>query len=227
MGEMIELKAADGAKIGAYKAVPDGDPKGGIVVVQEIFGVNHHIRAVTDRFAAEGYVGLAPALFDRAEKGVELAYDEAGTSKGFALARKIPMDQHFLSIEAAIEALAATGPIGIVGFCLGGTLAYAAATRSEFLSAAVGYYGGMIAGMTGAELNCQVELHFGEQDQHIPLSDVDKIRTAHPAMPIYTYPAGHGFNCDERGSYDKPSADLAWTRTLAFLDREMASPSKS
>jgi carboxymethylenebutenolidase len=221
MGEMIELKAADGAKIGAYKARPVGDPKGGIVVVQEVFGVNHHIRAVTDRVAAAGYVALAPAIFDRAEKGVELAYDDSGMSRGVALARKIPMDQHFLSIEAAIEDLAPVGPIGIIGFCLGGTLAFAAATRSEFLSAAVGYYGGMIAGMAGTEVHCPTELHFGDRDQHIPAADVEKIKAAYPEMPIYTYPAGHGFNCDERGSYDKPSADLAWTRTLAFLQREL------
>lgn len=224
---MIQLKTADGAKIAAYKALPASAPKGGIVVVQEVFGVNHHIRAVADRFAAEGYVALAPAIFDRAEKGVELTYDESGMSRGIALARQIPLDQHFLSIEAAIEDLTSTGPIGIVGFCLGGTLAFAAATRSEFLSAAVGYYGGMIAEMAVTELNCPVELHFGERDQHIPAADVAKIKAAFPAVPVYTYPAGHGFNCDERASYDKPSADLAWTRTLTFLEREFARASEA
>jgi carboxymethylenebutenolidase len=218
VAETIELKTADGAKIGAYKAIPDSVPKGGIVVVQEIFGVNHHIRAVADRFAAEGYLTISPAIFDRAEKGVELAYDDAGMTRGMALAKKISPDQYFLSIEATIEALATAGPIGIVGFCLGGTLAFAAAARSEFLSAAVGYYGGGIADMAGAELNCPVALHFGTKDPHIPAADVEKIKAAYPEVPVYTYPAGHGFNCDERGSYDQPSAALAWTRTLSFLE---------
>lgn len=221
---MIELKAADGARIGAYKASPDSAPKGGIVVVQEIFGVNHHIRSVADRFAAAGYVALAPAIFDRAEKGVELAYDEPGMTRGMGLAKKIPFGQHFLSIEAAIEALADAGPIGIVGFCLGGTLAFAAAAQSEFLSAAVGYYGGGIAGMAPTDLNCPIELHFGEHDDHIPAADIAKIKASYPDVPVYTYPAGHGFNCDERASYDKPSADLAWTRTMVFLAHEMGKP---
>ena len=218
---MIELKTADGATIGAYRAMPNAAPKGGVVVVQEIFGVNHHIRAVADRFAANGYVALAPAIFDRAERGVELAYDAAGGARGIALAKAIPQDQHLLSVEAAIAALDGTGPLAVVGYCLGGTLAFAAATRSPRLSAAVAYYGGGIAGMTGANLLCPVEMHFGEKDDHIPPHDVAKVKAAYPELPIFTYPAGHGFNCDERGSYDEASAELAWTRTLSFLEREI------
>lgn len=221
MGSMIDLTTDDGATIGAYKALPSGPPKGGIVVVQEVFGVNHHIRAVTDRLAGVGYAALAPALFDQAEAGVELGYDDAGMKRGMALAQSIPEEQLMQSVEAAIKELTAFGAVGIVGFCLGGTLAYAAAARSELLSAAVGYYGGNIVKMAGAKLNCPVELHFGEQDAHIPAKDVDLIRKAHPEVPIFTYPAGHGFNCDERGSYDKESADQAWARTLDFFQREM------
>lgn len=218
MGEMLELKTADGAVIGAYRADPSGVPKGRLVVVQEVFGVNHHIRNVADRLAGAGYICLAPALFDRVERGVELGYDDAGMSRGMALTRQISPDQHYLSIEAAIDALAAEGPVGIIGFCLGGSLAFEAAARNEFLVASVCYYGGMIAARAKAELNCPVLLHFGEKDAHIPMSDVEKIRATYPHLPIYLYPAGHGFNCDERGSYDKPSAELAWSRTLEFLD---------
>ena len=222
MGTMIDLKTSDGATIGAYKATPTGPSKGGIVVVQEIFGVNHHIQSMTDRVAAAGYTALAPALFDRAERGVELTYDAPGMKRGMELASKIPQDQHLASVLAAIDALASEGPVGIVGFCLGGTLAYAAAARSGHLAAAVGFYGGGIAKMVGAKPLCPIELHFGEHDDHIPMSDIEAIKAAHPDIPVYTYPAGHGFNCDERGSYDKPSAEAAWTRALAFFAGHMS-----
>lgn len=223
MGQGIELQTADGVTIGAYEAAPSAQPKGGIVVVQEIFGINHHIRAVTDRFAAAGYEALAPAIFDRVERGVELAYDDDGMARGRELASKISLDQHLFSIEATIGALAGHGPVGIVGFCLGGSLAYAAATRDKRLLAAVGYYGGNIAGMTDTRPCCPTILHFGEDDAHIPQADVEKIRKAHPDMPIYTYAgAGHGFNCDERSAFHKASADLAWRRTLVFLGEALA-----
>lgn len=222
MGEMIELATSDGATIGAYKAMPSALPHGGIVVVQEIFGVNPHIRSVTDRFAAAGYAALAPAIFDRAERGVELNYDDDGMARGSALAGKISRDQHLASIDAAIAELAKSGAVGIVGFCLGGSLAYAAATHSTALSAAVGYYGGFIADIAPASLKCPVILHFGEKDQHLPPEKVEAVKRAHPDMPIYTYPnAGHGFNCDARASFDKESADLAWRRTMAFLEQEL------
>ena len=151
MGMTVELTTGDGATICAYQAMPEGTIKGGIVVVQEVFGVNGHIRSVADRVAAAGYVAMAPALFDRVERGVELGYDPDGMKRGIGLARGIPQDQHLASVEAAIAALAPHGPIGIVGFCLGGTLAFAAATRNDHLAAAVGYYGGGIAAMVGAQ----------------------------------------------------------------------------
>ncbi len=225
MGTMIDLTTGDGATVGAYRAMPEEKPKGGVVVVQEIYGVNHHIRSVTDRVAAAGYVAIAPALFDRAERGVELAYEPDGMKRGMELAHGIPQEGHLASIAAAIAALAPHGQVGIVGFCLGGTLAYAAAAKSDGLAAAVGYYGGGIAKMVDAEPRpvprCPFQLHFGEHDGHIPMPDIDKVKAAHPDAPIYTYDAGHGFNCDERGSYDEASATVAWARTLAFLERAM------
>ncbi len=221
MGEMLDLKTNDGATISAYRARPTGTAKGGIVVLQEIFGVNPHIRSVADRFAAAGYLAVAPALFDRVEKGVELAYDDGGMSQGLALMKKVDQAAAMLDVTAAVKAAAAAGPVGIVGFCWGGTLAYAAATNLDNLAAAVGYYGGGIAAIVANRLHCPVELHFGEQDTHIPMSDVDKVRHAHPGMAVYTYPAGHGFNCDVRGSYHKPSADLAWSRTIEFFARHI------
>jgi carboxymethylenebutenolidase len=221
MGEILTLKTSDGVDISAYKAMPEGEPKGGMVVLQEIFGVNHHIRSVADRFAAAGYVAVAPALFDRVEKGVELAYDEAGIGRGFGLAQKSSQEAALRDISAAIALASEGGKVGIVGFCWGGTLSYASATHLDTLAAAVGYYGGQIAAIVKERLHCPVELHFGETDAHIPMTDVEKIRHAHPGMAVYTYPAGHGFNCDERGSYDKASADLAWSRTLEFFGRHI------
>ncbi len=221
MGEMLDLTTEDGATISAYRAAPAGTPKGGLVVLQEVFGVNPHIRSVADRFAAAGYLAVAPALFDRVEKGVELAYDEGGMGRGLDLMKKVDQGAAMHDVAAAMKAASDAGSVGVVGFCWGGTLAYAAATSLDGFSAAVGYYGGGIASIVANRLHCPVELHFGEQDSHIPMSDVDKIRHAHPGMAVYTYPAGHGFNCDVRGSYDKPSADLAWSRTIEFLGRHI------
>ncbi len=226
MSTTIDLTTTDNVTIAAYKAMPQGTSKAGIVVLQEVFGVNPHIRSIADRLAAQGYTALAPAIFDRAERGVELPYDGESIKRGVALAYSIPQDRHLLSIEAAIDALAAHGPVGILGFCLGGTLSFAAAAKSPRLAAAVGFYGGGIAAMLGEHPPkplCPVELHFGEHDDFIPPDDIAKVRRAYPDMPIYTYDAGHGFNCDARGSYHKPSADQAWSRTLAFFEQHLRS----
>lgn len=222
MGETITLTTADGAKISAYRADPAGTPKGGIVVVQEIFGVNHHIRAVADKFAAVGYLAVAPALFDRVEKNVELGYDGNGMTSGIALAGKSPTPHALQDIAAAADVAAAGGKVGIVGFCWGGSLAYAASAQlPDKIAAAVGYYGGQIAKNIAPALHTPIILHFGEHDDHIPMSDVGAIREAHPDVPVYVYDAGHGFNCDERASYDKASAGLAWTRTLEFFGKHV------
>ena len=217
MGETIRLKAKDGVTISAYQALPGGRPKGGMVVCQEIFGVNHHIRNVADRYAAQGYAAIAPALFDRVEPNVELGYSAQDVPAGAGIRARTRLEDTLADIEAAVAALAGSGPIGVVGYCWGGTLAYAAACRVGGIEAAVGYYGGGIAGMLNEKPKLPVMLHFGEKDQHISMDDVNKIRRAYPSMPVFVYDADHGFNCDERGSYDKTAADLAARRTLEFF----------
>jgi carboxymethylenebutenolidase len=221
MGETLKLTAKDGVTISAYKAVPAGKPKGAMVVLQEIFGVNHHIKSVTDRYAAQGYLSIAPALFDRVGKGIELDYTQDDITKGADIRSKTKLDDTLADIEAAVKAVASAGPVGVVGYCWGGTLAYASACRVSGIKAAVGYYGGGIAAMLGEKPKVPVILHFGEKDKHIPMSDVNKIRQAYPSMPVFVYDADHGFNCDERGSHDKASADLALKRTLAFFGEHL------
>jgi len=211
MGEMVSLTAEDGHKFAAYRAAPKGAPKGGLVIIQEIFGVNHHIRNVTDSFAAEGYVALAPAIFDRAERGFETGYKP----EDIELGRK--------DIRAAVKSLAGEGlKVGVVGYCLGGTLAWLAATRVDGVRAAVSYYGGGVADTATETPRCPVLFHFGETDQSIPPEHHTRIRAAQPNLPMHIYPAaGHGFSCDERGSYHKESAALARTRTLEFLAKNI------
>lgn len=217
MGETIMLTAKDGGTISAYKAQPAGAPKGGVVVIQEIWGVNHHIRSVADRFAAAGYTAIAPAFFDRLQKGVELVYDDAGRKEGRSFTDRLDGEAALRDIGAAVAAVAPAGKVAVVGFCWGGTQAFASAAKVDGLSAAVGYYGAGIAKIKDLKLRVPTALHFAELDAHIPMSDVAKTRDAHPRMPVWTYNADHGFNCDERAAYDKPSADFAWSRTLAFL----------
>ena len=217
MGSIIKLTASDGVTIDAYRAEPAGTPRGGIVVLQEIFGINAHIRSVADRYAAQGYLAVAPALFDRVTPGLELGYDQDGMTTGMATLKQASPENTMKDVAAAVAEVAKAGKVGIVGFCWGGTLAYAAAARLDGIAAAVGYYGGGIASMLDAKPKVPVMLHFGEKDDHIPMSSVEAIRAALPDVPVFTYPAGHGFNCDARGSYDKASADLALSRTLPFL----------
>ena len=222
MGSKTTLAARDGATIGAYLAIPEGKPKAGLVVLQEIFGVNQHIREVTDGFAAAGYLAIAPALFDRVERNAELGYAEADMGKARALRGAVDPAAAMLDIEAAVEAVASAGKVGVIGYCWGGTLAYAAAVELNTIDAAVGYYGSGVAAMADSKPRVPVILHFGEQDHGIPMSDVEKVIAARPDVPVYTYPAGHGFNCDHRASFDSDSAALALRRTLAFLDEKLA-----
>ena len=221
MGEWIDLQASDGFAAKAWKASPQGAPRGGIVVIQEIFGVNHHIRAVTDRCAAAGYLAIAPGIFDRVERGVDLNYDQSGMTQGMGIAGKLDRDKLILDVAAAIAAAGAAGKVGIVGFCLGGSVAWTAAAKLSGLSAAVGYYGGQIVANKDLQPQIPVMLHFGEKDDHIPLSGVKEVGALHPDVPIYLYPAGHGFHCDERASFDKDSAKLAWERTLEFFAKHV------
>ena len=223
MGQMITLKAEDGRSFGAYRAAPAGKPKAGIVVIQEIFGVNSHIKKVTDGFAADGYVALAPAIFDRAERGFESGYTPEDIDRGRAIRGKIDINDMIKDIRATVASLAAEGvKVCVVGYCLGGTLAWLAATRIDGVSCAVSYYGGGVAETASEKPRCPVLFHFGETDQSIPPDHHAKIRAAHPSIPMHIYPAGHGFNCDARGSYDAPSAALARTRTMEFLAKHLA-----
>jgi carboxymethylenebutenolidase len=217
MGKTIELAAADGHNFATYRADPSGKPRGAIVVVQEIFGVNGHMRRVTDGFAAAGYLALSPALFDRTKRGVELGYDQAAIAAGRELRGAVGDDGPLADIQATIDLAASGGKVAVIGYCWGGTLAYLAATRLKGLACAIGYYGGEIATTANEKTRVPVMLHFGDSDQSIPMSDVDKVRVAHPEITTYVYKAGHGFNCDERGSYDAASAKTALDRTLGFL----------
>jgi carboxymethylenebutenolidase len=221
---MMELTAADGHAFAAYEAKPSGKPRGGLVVIQEIFGVNPHIRRVADGYAADGYHVVAPPLFDRAERAVELGYDGADRDKGIALRKDIPTEQALQDIAAAVDALSGAGKVAVVGYCWGGSLAWLAACRLDGLAAAVGYYGGMIAANLADKPRIPVMLHFGELDGGIPMSDVAKIKAAvDPAMvEVYTYSgAGHAFNRDGNSAWHAPSAKLARDRTLAFLRRHV------
>jgi carboxymethylenebutenolidase len=217
MGKMVRGKAADGHEFGIYRAEPAGKPRGAVVVAQEIFGVNSHIRAVCDDFAKQGYVAVAPALFDRVERDVQLGYTADDIARGRALREPVSLENAQADMEAAAKEVAGVGRIGAVGYCWGGTVAWVAATRSKTFAAAVGYYGGGVTGLADERPNCPVQLHFGDQDQSIPIAEVRKMMAAHPEIPVFIYPAGHGFNCDQRQSYHAESARLARERTLAFF----------
>jgi carboxymethylenebutenolidase len=221
MGKQIKLTAKDGVTIGAYEAVPHGETRGGLVVLQEIFGVNSHIRHVADDFAEQGYHVIAPAIFDRVEPGVDLGYSSDDAAKGVDIRAKLKLEDTLADIAAAVEAASVSGPVGIVGYCWGGTLAFAAAQHVDGLAAAVGYYGSGIAALPKAQLRCPVMLHFGDQDKSIPLADIEKIRREHPDITIHIYPAGHGFNCNDRSAYEPESAKLARERTLEFFEKNI------
>ena len=215
MGQNVTLTSSDGFKFSAYRADPKGKPKGAIVVIQEIFGVNHHIRAVTDRLADEGYVAIAPAIFDRIKPGFETGY----TPDEIAEARKVVGAADFQAMlrdtQAAIDAVKDVGPVGITGFCLGGTITFLAATQLTGIKAGVAYYGGMIAKNADQKAKVPLMMHFGEKD-------VEAIRAKQPQAEIFVYEgAQHGFHCDERASYDKKSAEIAWPRTLEFFARHL------
>jgi carboxymethylenebutenolidase len=220
MGRKLKLKAADGFELGAYRADPSGRPRGRVVVIQEIFGVNSHIRSVCDRLADAGYVALAPQVFDRVERDFESGYtpDEVAHARTFI--PKLNWDKVMADTEAAIDELKKEGAVAIMGFCLGGSVSWIAATKFGGLAAAVCYYGGQIMQHIGKQPRCPVQMHFGALDTHIPVSDVEIMKQKQPQAEIYIYQhAGHGFHCDERGSYDQPSSRIAWERTLGFLKR--------
>jgi carboxymethylenebutenolidase len=220
MGSTVTLKAADGFSLGAYTA-GSADAKAGLVVVQEIFGVNHHMRDITDRFAAAGYHVCAPALFDRVEAGVELGYTPDDIAKGRDHRMKLNDAQVMADVEAA-AAFLGEKKLGIVGYCFGGTVAWWGATRTTKFAGASCWYGGGIAGTKDEHPHCPVQMHFGEKDASIPMSDVEAVRMAQPKAESYVYMgAGHGFGCDERGSFSKPDYELAQRRTLEFFAKNL------
>lgn len=226
MGCFVQLTSADGFHCPAYVAQPAGQPKGGLVVLQEIFGVNSHIQAVADGYAAEGYFVVAPSTFHRVKAGVDLGYTEADMGAGMALktaVEALPPPGVMADIQAAIRLASQGGKVGIVGYCWGGLLTWRSACTLQGLSAAVPYYGG---GMTTPDEMARKEqvptlAHFAEQDRWIPLDGVEAFRQAHPAVTVHLYPAHHGFNCDQRGAWDAPSAALARERTLAFFSQHL------
>ncbi|MFN3348293.1 dienelactone hydrolase family protein [Pseudorhodoplanes sp.] len=221
MGKHFTLTTTDNHSLGAYRADPAGAAKGAMVVAQEIFGVNSHIRNVCDRLAAAGYVAVAPALFDRFERDFQSGYSPEEVAHARSFLGKIDWTKMLLDIQAGIDSVKSAGPVGVIGFCMGGSAAFLAATRLTGLKAAVAFYGGQIVKYADEKPKCPVQMHFGETDASIPMSDVEIVKQKRPDCEIYVYPAGHGFNCDERASFHDASATLAWERTLAFLDKHM------
>jgi carboxymethylenebutenolidase len=222
MGQMIELTTRDSKTISAYRAEPVGKPRGGVVILQEIWGVNKHIRDVADGYAAEGYLTIAPALFDRVEKGVMMdEYNQETGQKGSGIMHKVNVDSALLDIEAAVHEASTAGRVGVIGFCFGGRMAWLTASRVRNVAAAVPYYGGGIPGLSSEQPKCPVMLHFGERDTHIPVASVEEFKKAHPSLPVHLYAADHGFNCDQRGSYDGAAASLARQRTVEFLRKNV------
>jgi carboxymethylenebutenolidase len=221
MGEFTALMARDGREFRAWLSKPAGRAKGAVVVIQEIFGVNSHIRAVTDSFAAEGYLAIAPSLFDRVRMGIELNYADKDMQEGRGYVMQLRQDETLKDIAAAIAIVKHAGRVGTVGYCWGGKMAYLAACELP-VACAVSYYGGGITQLLDKKPKCPVMYHYGERDKHITPEDVAKVKAAHPEGLFYLYPADHGFNCDQRGSYDAPSAALARTRTLEFFGQYLA-----
>lgn len=218
MGESIKLKTSDGHEAGAYRAQPNGTPRGAVIVIQEIFGVNAHIRAVADMYAAEGYLAIAPAIFDRAEKDVDIGYTQPDMQKGMALRGKLTWDGVMADCAAAVDAVKSAGRIGIVGYCYGGGVTWLASAKLP-IHAAVGYYGGPWGELSKTYApKTPMLMHFGEKDTGVPIALATEIKEKYPMCAVHTYNAGHGFNCDQRGSYDAYSAALARKRTLGFFE---------
>ncbi|HET8706751.1 MAG TPA: dienelactone hydrolase family protein [Pseudomonadales bacterium] len=220
----IQLTSPDQHSFACYLATPVGATKGAVVVLQEIFGVNEHIRSVCERYAAEGYVALAPALFDRIRPGVELGYGPEDRAEAVALAfKQLTIEQALMDIQTAVDHAAERARVGVVGYCFGGLLAWLSACQLGRIDAVSAYYGGGIARYKDAVPRCPVQLHFGKEDALIPLADVEAMRAAHPAVEVFLYDAGHGFNCDQRESFHAHAAAQALTRTLEFFGRNLKS----
>ena len=222
MGQKLTLTTSDNHKLGAYRADPNGQPKGAIVVIQEIFGVNHHIRAMCDRFAGIGYTAIAPAVFDRFVRDFECGYtpDEIANARSYL--GNLNFDNMMKDIAAALDNVKGAGPAGIVGYCMGGTASFLASCRIPGFKAAVAYYGGMIGKFGDEKPMCPLQMHFGEKDDGIPMATVEDIKKKQPQAETYTYPdAPHGFACDERASFRAEARDVAWKRTTDFFAKHL------
>ena len=218
MGSWIELQAEDGHKLAAYKAEPSGKPRGGIVVIQEIFGVNSHIKSVADGYAADGYLVIAPAMFDRAQRNYDTGYSQPEIDAGRKVMQGLDWGNTMKDVAAAVASAKSAGKVGIVGYCWGGTVAWVAAARGPGLACSVPHYGGSMPNFIGEKPKCPVMCNFGELDQSPTLEQAKAIAAAHPEIIAHFYAgAGHGFNCDHRASYNAAAAKLARERTLAFF----------
>jgi carboxymethylenebutenolidase len=221
MGKMIQLKASDGHSLDAYVAEPSGKARGAIVVVQEIFGVNSHIKSVADGYAADGYLAIAPAMFDRVQKKYESGYTQPEIGAGVEIMKKLDWDNAMRDVQAAIDHVKPAGKVGIVGYCWGGVVSFLAAVRASGLSAAVSYYGGALPNFASEKPKVPVMFHFGETDHSIPLEKAKEVAAKQPQAATHYYPAGHGFNCDQRGSYHEESAKSARARSLEFFRKHL------
>ncbi|HEY0844324.1 MAG TPA: dienelactone hydrolase family protein [Noviherbaspirillum sp.] len=217
-GKTMPMTMSDGATIDVYHVGPTGQRRGGLVLIQEIFGVTEHIREQADSYAADGYEVLAPALFDREAPGLQASYSQDDIQKALKVAREAhPFELSIADVQACIDALKEKGPVFITGYCYGGSVSWAAACRCQGLAAASGYYGSLIPALAGETPRCPVILHFGRQDKGIPLEGVESVRRQHPGVGIFLYDAGHGFNSDRRADYHEESARLARQRTLELF----------
>jgi len=221
MGKMIELTASDSHKLAAYRADPAGKPRGAIVVIQEIFGVNSHIKQVADGYAADGYLAIAPAMFDRVQKGFDVGYTPPDIEKGRALRAKITVEMAMKDAQAAVNEAKKAGKVGMVGYCWGGFVTWMASAQVSGLACAAPYYGGGILDHADIEPKVPVMGHFGDKDQHIPVDGVKQLAAKHSKQQIFIYSADHGFNCDHRGSYNAPAAKQARERTLEFFRKHV------
>ena len=222
MGKHMTLTASDGHELDAYLSEPNVTPRAALVIVQEVFGVNQHIRNVTDSFSARGFACIAPAMFDRIEKNVDCPYTPEGIEKARSYVPKLDWNNTVLDVKAASDHLRGFGQVGLVGYCWGGSVAWLSATREAGVHASVGYYGGRIIDFVEEKPAIPVMLHFGDKDEGIPIDTVQQIRSAHPEITLHRYAeADHGFNCDQRGSYHAESAQLALKRSLEFLEENL------
>ena len=222
MAKMIELTASDGHKFAAYRADPQSKPRGGIVVIPEIFGVNSHIKSVADGYAKDGYLAIAPAMFDRAQRGYDTGYSQPEIQAGIVIMQKLDWQQVMLDVDAAMAEAKKAGKVGIVGYCWGGTVAWRAAAATKGLACAAPYYGGGMPGFIGEKPKIPVMCHFGEEDQSPTLEQSKAIAKAHPEITAHFYAgAGHGFNCDQRGSYNAAASKQARERTVEFFRKHV------